>query len=173
MTDTGQPLFTPADESTLYDATVSICFRVPGPPVGKAVKLSTVCGHASARNTPATASYQNLVCHLASLARPHDWPMDALYSVLVLAVFPRPKRLLERSKRTGALLHASEHRMRYESKPDLDNVLKAVADGCTKAGLWTDDCRIDNWDGSRRVYAAVGEEAHTEVIVTRIVGKQA
>jgi Holliday junction resolvase RusA-like endonuclease len=146
----------------LYDASASFAFRVPGAPVGKALKLSTVCGHATTRNTEGTASFQNLVCLMASRARPEGWPMDALYSVLALWIFPRPKRLMGKKD--------SPHRIRYDKKPDLDNCAKSLADGCTKAGCWHDDCQIDNWDGSRRYYAGMGEEAHTEVIVTRLAG---
>ncbi len=151
----------------------AISFVVPGRPCAKAKKLAVCNGHARGYNDPQTELYQNQVTTQARRARPADWDgqsREPLYSVRVIAVFARPKRLLERRKDDTLKNGALEGRMPYRGKPDLDNVYKAVCDGLTRAAVWADDCQIDNHDGSRRYYAAAGEDPHTEVRVARVDG---
>ena len=58
----------------------------------------------------------------------------------------------------------SEGRIPLISKPDFDNIAKAVCDGITRAGLWTDDCRV--MDGRVVKWrAAIGEAPHTEITI--------
>jgi Holliday junction resolvase RusA-like endonuclease len=53
------------------------------------------------------------------------------------------------------------------TKPDGDNVLKAVADALVKAGVLRDDVIVVDW---RCVceYAAKGEEPRVEVLLSRL-----
>ena len=84
-------------------------------------------------------------------------PCDRSVKVLVLAVFQRPKRLDRKRDPGGRIPHAS--------KPDGDNVLKAVLDALVKAGVLRDDCQaqsctIEKW------YCARGEGPCVEIDMT-------
>ncbi len=83
------------------------------------------------------------------------------------AIFPRPERLLARSKRTGELLRAHEGRMPAPKRPDSTNILKAVEDALTRAGAWEDDCQVCQTSVSKW-YAAIGESPRTIIEVTPV-----
>lgn len=73
--------------------------------------------------------------------------------------FERPDRLNRKCDPTGAIRHTS--------KPDWDNVAKAICDAGTTAGLWKDDaqlCRavIDKW------YVAKGHRAGVWITIERL-----
>lgn len=73
--------------------------------------------------------------------------------------FERPARLSRKCDPAGAIRHTS--------KPDFDNVIKAVCDAMTTAGLWKDDaqvCRsvIDKW------YVAKGHRAGVWLTIERL-----
>jgi Holliday junction resolvase RusA-like endonuclease len=137
--------------------------------VGKSKTLGTINGHATSFTAGKTKDYQSRVCDYAHIALDGDVGfLTGLVHVRALYVFDRPQRLLKRSKRTGLLMGADEGRMPFTGKPDLDNLFKSSADGMKWAGVFTDDTQIDNWDGSRRFYAAIGEQAHTEILVEEI-----
>jgi crossover junction endodeoxyribonuclease RusA len=80
-------------------------------------------------------------------------------SLVIVAVFRRPKRIPKRTP--GRLWH--------DKRPDLDNVLKAVLDAGTNAGLWLDDAQVVELL-VRSVYAAAGEEPHVTLIVAPLTG---
>jgi len=146
-------------------------FEIPGPPVAKGrAKASVVCGHVNMRTPEKTARYENLVCLAAEAARPDGWVEIAGPVVLqIVAVFPRPKKLLERYKDGRLRNGASEGRMPHYSLPDLSNVVKAVEDGMNHASIWQDDARIHQIDASKW-YAAIGELPRVEVRVSELVG---
>ncbi len=56
------------------------------------------------------------------------------------AVIEQLRRLPRLSSRLSVAIQAHPPDKR---KRDLDNVLKALLDGCTKAGLWVDDSQLD------------------------------
>ena len=58
-------------------------------------------------------------------------PLDCPISVGILALFPRPQRMIWKTKPMG--------REPYCQKPDIDNVAKAVLDAAQKAGIYRDD----------------------------------
>jgi Holliday junction resolvase RusA-like endonuclease len=89
----------------------------------------------------------------AGLAMPIHRPI----AMRIEWLFPRPKRLMTRKSPKGRIWHVS--------KPDDDNLEKAVKDAITDAGVWADDslcCRM----AKEKVYAAVGEEPGTWVAVS-------
>jgi Holliday junction resolvase RusA-like endonuclease len=149
--------------------TAEIRFIVPGEPCAKGrPKASIVCGHVHMRTPKKTENYEARVCLAANEARPSEWQeFDGPIEVEVVAVFSRPDRLLQRSKRTNMLLHGTEDRMPHTSRPDLDNVIKAVLDGMDSAGIWRDDSRVFRLVSSKW-YAAIGELPHVEVIVRAV-----
>lgn len=84
-------------------------------------------------------------------------PLEGPLRVDCCFVFPRPQRLLRAKDPDG--------RIPNDSKPDRDNVDKAVLDSL-KGLMWIDDCQaavglIEKW------YAAKGEASHVVVRVFR------
>lgn len=134
-----------------------LTFTIPGPPKGKGrPRATTVGGHARMYTDKKTASYESLVRLVAEQARGALSPLEGPLGVAIHIVLPRPKRLMRRADPAGLLV--------CWSKPDTDNVVKAVLDGC--ACLWRDDAqvaRLEAWkdyaekDGSPRVGVRVWE----------------
>jgi Holliday junction resolvase RusA-like endonuclease len=84
-------------------------------------------------------------------------PLDGPVSVGILALFPRPQRMIWKRKPMD--------REPYCQKPDTDNVVKAVLDAMEKAGVvmndkqvWSVDCvaLYCSGDESPRVEVRVG-----------------
>lgn len=84
-------------------------------------------------------------------------PLEGALRVDCCFVMPRPQRLLGKKD--------PDSRIPHESKPDRDNLDKAVLDAL-KGLMWTDDCQasvglIEKW------YAAREEAAHVVIRVFR------
>lgn len=144
-----------------------LCFAVPGEPCAKGrPRIAVIAGHARAYTPAKTANYEGVVATFALAAKAESsWDEEAANGpirIMVTATFSRPKRLLERSKRTNELRHASEGRMPHTSRPDLDNVVKAVVDGLNRCGIWRDDSQVCSIEASKW-YAATNEDAHVWV----------
>jgi Holliday junction resolvase RusA-like endonuclease len=141
----------------------SVTFHVPGVPNAKAKRIGMVRGHARAYNDERTTTYQGLVCMAAAATGVERFEGPVV--LRVVAVFPRLPSQCRLAKRDGRLLGGwLAGRIPLASKPDFDNIAKAVCDGITRAGLWTDDARVV--DGRViKVRAAIDEAPHTEVTV--------
>lgn len=76
-----------------------------------------------------TSAYESLVCIEArrALART-PMKLQKGVSVRIQFWFHRPK--------------SEKKRERPSVKPDLDNLIKAVLDGCSQAGVWRDDAQV-------------------------------
>jgi Holliday junction resolvase RusA-like endonuclease len=106
-------------------------FTIPGPPRGKGrprfkrqkVRAGEIVRTFTDRDT---AAYENLVCLVARQARRGIGPFTGPVAVHLIFRLQRPKR--------------PEHE--YPSRPDLDNLVKAVLDGCNQAGIWVDDAQV-------------------------------
>lgn len=144
----------------------AVSIMIPGKPCAKGrPRMAVVAGRARAYTDQRTRSYESLVCLEARAVSQHCmfYAKDPL-RVIVCAVFPRPKCLLERSKVTGRLLRAVEGRMHHAVRPDADNVLKAVLDGINRSGIWHDDSRVVEVMVTKE-YAAIGEDPHVLVLI--------
>lgn len=85
-------------------------------------------------------------------------PVVVPLALHIVAVFPRPAKLLTKRWAVMALPHAI--------KPDADNVAKAVQD-CLNGVIWRDDCVISELTCRKR-YAVIGEESGIHVVVYNI-----
>ena len=83
-------------------------------------------------------------------------PNDGLAELEVVAVFSRPKRLMRAKDPEGRVPHAS--------RPDADNVLKAVGDAIEKAGVLRNDSQVWRATASK-AYAAKAEGPRVEVVL--------
>jgi len=119
--------------------TIQIAFTVPGEPVAKGRAKFARRGAFVTTYTPEkTARYENLVKLAAEAA------MEAKrYSMLegpvelrVFAVRSIPASWSQKKQRQAA---AGE--LFPTTKPDLDNVVKAIKDGCNKV-VWKDDSQV-------------------------------
>lgn len=93
-----------------------------------------------------------------------DWPpgIAAPIDVSWVAVFPRPQA---RPVKVPKEDWARRGRIYRPSRPDRDNIDKAVMDACTKANVWADD----EWVVDGRiitVYASMSEEPGLHLRIT-------
>ena len=61
-------------------------------------------------------------------------PLEEGVMVSMEFYLPRPKRLMRKKDPVEVMVHTS--------KPDVDNLAKAILDCMTQAGWWRDDCQV-------------------------------
>lgn len=114
-----------------------ISFVVSGPPVAKGrPRLTTRGGFARAYTPDKTRKFETIV---ADAARAAVGPVDPYGGPVELEAhffIPIPKSWSKRDK-----LAAIEGKLQPQSKPDIDNYLKAIADGMNSI-VYVDDCQI-------------------------------
>ncbi len=104
---------------------------IPGQPVGKGRARVTRWG----THTPEkTASWESKAALAFWEAWHQDAPIEAPVALRVIAAAKRPQRLLRKKDPDGRLWRCS--------KPDLDNVVKSVADAMVAGGMIRDDTQI-------------------------------
>ena len=134
---------------------------IPGPPIGKGrPRATTMGGHVRLYTPKRTADWERS----SALIMRNAWmsaPRDELCRVSIVAVFPRPKRLLRKKD--------SEHRLWHGSKPDIDNVCKCALDALVMAGVIRDDTQVVELT-ARSVYASKSEGPCVEVRLASIDG---
>ena len=139
------------DDGSVWSATI------PGEPIGKGRPRATVRGGFVKTYTPKkTADWERGAAAVLS----GKWsgpPLDGPVSVGLLALFPRPKRMVWKRR--------AMPREPFIRSPDVDNVAKAVLDALEKAGVlsndklvWSLDCVALYCDGTEepRVVVRVG-----------------
>lgn len=129
----------------------TVVFEVPGEPIGKA-RPRVVDGHAyTPSRTKAYEQAVRLAYKQAVKDRPEGerfWGADVQLSLQIAAFYQMPKKVTRQMK--SAMLRWEE---RPKKKPDLDNILKIVADALN--GLaYHDDSQIVHMDASK-YWAAV------------------
>tara|TARA_R110001583_G_scaffold126001_3_gene277610 strand:- start:1158 stop:1532 length:375 start_codon:yes stop_codon:yes gene_type:complete len=115
-------------------------------------------GHVRLYTPKKTADWERSAALLARNA----WmraPSEDLCKLEVVAVFSRPKRLLRKKD--------PEERLWHGSKPDIDNVVKSVADSLVMAGVIRDDTQVVEIH-ARKVYASKSEGPGVEVRLSSI-----
>jgi len=132
---------------------------IPGPPIGKGRPRATKMGSHVRLYTPKrTADWERS----SALIMRNAWmsaPRDELCKASIVAVFPRPKRLLRKKD--------PEYRLWHGSKPDIDNVVKAVLDSLVMGGIIRDDTQVV-FLNAHSVYASKAEGPCVEVRLSSI-----
>lgn len=123
-------------------------FTVPGAPQGKGrPRVGKVRGQARMFTPEKTAAYEGLIAHAAHVAMGGRPLLEGPVDVTLRIDCPVPASW---SKRKQAQALAGE--IRPTTKPDVDNVLKAVADGLNGVA-WRDDVQVVSVV-MRKAYAA-------------------
>lgn len=114
-----------------------ITFVVPGEPVAKGRPRVTIAGGRAHAYTPAkTAAYEQLVAVYAHAAMKNA-PLLEHPVRLHLGIYCKVPGSWPKKKRADALAGIE----RPAKKPDIDNIIKAVADGMNGV-VWVDDSQI-------------------------------
>jgi len=117
--------------------TDQITFTVPGNPVAKGrARAFLRKGRVAHYTPPKTAVYENLVRMTAQQAMAGREPMDGPVELVVSARMRIPaswSRKRQQAAGTGAIVPTA--------RPDLDNIVKAIKDGCNGI-LWRDDSQV-------------------------------
>lgn len=110
-----------------------IRFIVPGIPQGKGRPRITSRGGSPRAYTPQkTVAYEGLIALAAQEAASGAKPLSGPVAVDIVAWFPIPASWSK--KRQAEAYH-------HTSKPDADNIVKAVGDGLNGV-LWNDDSQV-------------------------------
>lgn len=135
-----------------------LAFTIPGAPRGKGRPRATSFGGNVRLYTDAkTASYEGLIAHAAHQALGAREPLGGPLVVTVL-VRLTPAASTSKTARTAMLAGA----IHPTKKPDLDNVVKAVLDGCNGVAFG-DDAQVC-WVNAGKVYAAA---AGVDVVISQ------
>lgn len=129
-----------------------IAFVVPGAPQGKGrPRIGKIGQHARMFTPQKTAAYEGLVAHAAHTAMAQAGRLDLFENAVGCNVFIDCQVPASWSGKKQRLALAGE--VLPTSKPDADNVVKAIFDGCNGA-LWRDDVLVVDLRVRKR-YAAV------------------
>lgn len=136
-----------------------VSFVVPGEPQGKGrARVGKVGGHARMFTPAKTVAYEGLIAMAAQQAMRGGAPLEGplALSVEAVATIPASWSKKRRSEALAGLL-------RPTTKPDIDNIVKAVGDGANGVA-WGDDRQIVQLTALKRY----GERPELRVIVARI-----
>ena len=129
---------------------------IPGAPIGKGRPRATVRGGFVRTYTPAKTKKWESDAAMVLRSSWREEPLEGPISVGILALFPRPQRMVWKTKPMP--------RVPYVQKPDLDNVAKAVLDALEKAGVIRDDKAVWSLD-CEAMYCAGDEDPRVVVRV--------
>lgn len=139
-----------------------LAFTVPGDPRGKGrPRATTIGGHARMFTDSKTASYENLVKLAASRALGDRAPLDCPLTVIV-TVRMTPAASSSAKKRAAMLSGA----IAPTKLPDLDNVVKAVLDGCNKVAF-RDDALVVSLIARKQYAATPGVDVEISPTILR------
>lgn len=114
---------------------MKVAFTIPGQPVAKGrARISIRGGHAVAYTPQKTRTYENQVGAYAAQAMQGRPPMGAAVCVTIEACMLVPASW-SKKKRQDAL----EGKIWPVSRPDLDNIIKAVLDGILRIAIVDDN----------------------------------
>ena len=121
----------------------NIAFIVPGEPQGKGrARVGRVGSHARLFTPPKTAAYENLVALAAQHAMGSGSPFSGPLAVEIEAVHTIPASWSKKRQQEAIGKPC-------QSKPDLDNIIKAIGDGANGI-VWVDDKQIVQITAAKR-----------------------
>ncbi len=127
-------------------------FTVPGKPIGKGRARATLRGGKARLYTPGkTVAYEGLIALAGQSAMAGSTPFAGAVTVTVTAVFGIPTSW-SKLRKQAAYWHTS--------KPDADNIAKALGDGLNGV-CWLDDSQV----ASMRILKVYGDMPGLHVVV--------
>lgn len=133
-----------------------IRFHVPGIPVAKGrPRISTRGGKVRSFTPPKTVAFEGLVALAAERAMEGSDPLSGPVSLTLFVELPVPQSWSLKKKKAAL---AGE--VQPCGRPDLDNYVKAVADGGNGI-VWNDDAQITSLTATKRYALQPG--VHVEV----------
>jgi crossover junction endodeoxyribonuclease RusA len=138
-----------------------LAIQVPGIPVAKDRPRLGRNGHVYTPRT--TSAWESALAWQATSAMGGRRPTDAPVSLIVIAVHPRPK---SRPERVPGEVWRSGSRCPAVTRKDLDNVVKAAADGLNGVA-WVDDRQVAHLEAFS-LYAAAGEGPSVSIRVVEL-----
>jgi len=140
----------------------SLSFFAIGTPVGQPRSRACIRGRHAGMYDPGTADAWKAAVASAAKATSDGHVFDGPIRLSLTIYMPRPKNHF---KANGSLKPSTQRW--HTSKPDRDNIEKAILDAITKAGIWADDSLV--CDGrTEKVYsdtALTGAQIRIEEIV--------
>lgn len=136
-----------------------ICFTVPGQPQGKGrPRIGKVGQHARMFTPSKTVAYEGLVSHAAQQAMAGRVLLDGpcVVSMDIVCQVPASWSMKKQAQ-------AIRGEIRPTTKPDIDNVEKAVFDGCNGV-VWRDDVQVVQVTKAKRYGAMPGVSVSIAVI---------
>ena len=125
-----------------------IVFSVPGVPIAQPRIKATAIGGYARVYTPKTADAYKASVAIAFKTAYGGNPIDGPVHVSIEFVMSRPKSMIWRKREMPSEWHTK--------KPDIDNVLKSVLDGCNGV-VFVDDVQVVNLLPCSKHYAARDE----------------
>jgi Holliday junction resolvase RusA-like endonuclease len=139
----------------------SIAFTIPGEARGKGrPRASSYGGRIRLHSDAKTASYENLVKLAAVAAMKGAVPLDEPLMVIITARMVPPASV-SKKRRTAMLAGVTLP----TKKPDLDNVVKAVLDGCNGVAF-RDDVLVVSQFAHKRYAETAGVDVVIEPLKT-------
>lgn len=115
-------------------APAAILLHIEGVPAAQPRARAAVRGGFARMYTPDTAKGWKNRVYLAAIQHRPEKPWNGAVLLDIDFYLPRPAKL----DKPGW----PANRIRAVGKPDTDNMVKAVMDALTEAGIWSDDCRV-------------------------------
>ena len=132
-----------------------VTFRVDGQPHAKGrPRFTSKGGFVRAYTDEKTLAYESIIRQAAQKSMGGSEPLKTALDAFIYISFAVP--LSYSKKRKEACLNGLE---RHTKKPDIDNVVKAVLDGCEKVIFWS-DAQIVNLYVTKKY-----GESHVEVLI--------
>jgi len=142
----------------------SASITIPIPPQPKRrVRAAVMSGKVRTYQDPKTKRYEQSCAIYLRQGAPLR-PVDGPVALDIRFFHDRPKRL---QQKTHKGIPVSDHPIRKATRPDLDNLCKAIADSLQIAGFYRDDgqlVRLTAFD----YYVERGGEARTHVIFSEL-----
>lgn len=107
-------------------------------------------------------SWKSMVVTCGNAVRPQV-PLEGPLRVDITFLMPRPARLRKKKSPPG--------RIWFASKPDRDNLDKAVLDAMTQTGWWIDDAQVVS-GMVQKVYCAVDEAPGAIIAVRQLLDSE-
>lgn len=145
---------------------MTIQFFVPGDPKGQPRARRGAGKH---MYTPDTANGFKECIYAVAREHTPKVPLTGPVSMTVTAVFARPKSHYGTGKNADKLRSDAPHY--HTSKPDRDNVEKAILDALTRLGFWKDDAQVCDGRMTKIYEGGVPMKVGCYVVITALATK--